>query len=65
MTYPAVGPELAFLKEEGRIEASTVTDRQALTVFEWMRENADFTPSLEASHAIHQAIEITKKLSWR
>ncbi|XP_028787515.1 tryptophan synthase beta chain 1-like, partial [Neltuma alba] len=51
MQYPAVGPELSFLKEIGRVEFYSVTDREALDAYERVCRLEGIYASLEASHA--------------
>jgi len=52
LDYPGVGPELSYLKECGRIEVMTVTDREAINGFRMLSECEGIIPALESAHAI-------------
>ncbi|GAU24869.1 hypothetical protein TSUD_115930 [Trifolium subterraneum] len=51
MEYPGVGPELSFLKENGRVEFCVATDEEALDAYERLCKLEGIYPSLEATHA--------------
>ena len=46
------GPEHAWLKEQGRVEFTSATDREALAAFHSLSELEGIIPALESSHAI-------------
>lgn len=52
LDYPSVGPEHAYLKEIGRVQYETVTDREALEGFKLLTELEGIMPALEPAHAI-------------
>ncbi|KAK7858056.1 tryptophan synthase beta chain 2 [Quercus suber] len=52
LEYPAVGPELSFLKDTGRAEYYSVTDKEALDACQLLCRLEGIIPSLEASHAL-------------
>jgi tryptophan synthase beta chain len=52
LDYPGVGPEHSYLKEIGRAEYVSVTDRQALEGFKMLSELEGIIPALETAHAI-------------
>jgi tryptophan synthase beta chain len=52
LDYPSVGPEHAFLKDSGRAEYHSVTDREALDAFKRLCRSEGIIPALESSHAI-------------
>ncbi|XP_075664763.1 tryptophan synthase beta chain 1-like [Castanea sativa] len=52
LEYPAVGPELSFLKDTGRAEYYSVTDKEALNACQMLCRLEGIIPSLEASHAL-------------
>ncbi len=56
LDYPGVGPELAYLHEQGRVSAAHVTDAQALEAFQYLCRNEGIIPALESSHAIAYAL---------
>jgi tryptophan synthase beta chain len=52
LDYPGVGPEHSFLKEIGRAEYYSITDKQALDAFQRLSQLEGIIPALETSHAI-------------
>ena len=60
LDYPGVGPEHAFLKDSGRVDYKTVTDREALSAFKLLMETEGILPALESSHALAGAIREAK-----
>ncbi|KAJ1769394.1 hypothetical protein EV179_001641 [Coemansia sp. RSA 487] len=61
--YPGVGPEHSWLKSAGRAENHAVTDAQALEGFRSLAELEGILPSLEASHAIYQAMQVASAMT--
>ncbi|MCX7829182.1 MAG: pyridoxal-phosphate dependent enzyme, partial [Thermanaerothrix sp.] len=62
LDYPGVGPELAHLKDVGRIRCEGVTDREALEAFLTLSRTEGIIPALESSHAVAYALELLKEL---
>jgi tryptophan synthase beta chain len=62
LDYPGVGPELAFLKEGGRLEVRTATDDEALEAFVLLCRDEGILPALESSHALARAGEIAREV---
>lgn len=52
LDYPGVGPEHAFLRDSGRVEYVSVTDRQALDAFRITTRLEGIVPALETAHAL-------------
>ncbi len=52
LDYPGVGPEHSYLKDIGRAEYYSVTDREALAAFERISQLEGIIPALETAHAI-------------
>ncbi|MDQ6992064.1 MAG: tryptophan synthase subunit beta [Mariprofundus sp.] len=52
LDYPGVGPELALMLEEGRLELDAATDDEALTALQQLTRSEGIIPALESSHAI-------------
>jgi len=52
LDYPGIGPEHAWLKEQGRVEYTSVTDVEALDAFQLLCQTEGIIPALEPSHAI-------------
>ncbi|GKT61200.1 hypothetical protein ColTof3_08539 [Colletotrichum tofieldiae] len=62
LDHPAVGPELSFWKDSGRLEVLTVTDEEALSAFRLTCQLEGILPSLESAHAIHGAVEAARSM---
>lgn len=62
LDYPGVGPEHSLLRDSGRVEYTTVTDREALEAFRILCRTEGILPALESSHAIAQAIKTAKQM---
>src|SRR5262245_13131682 len=58
LDYPSVGPEHAALHDTGRVEYTSINDREALAAFHESSRMEGIIPALESAHAIAQ----TKKL---
>lgn len=52
LDYPAVGPEHAWLRDQGRISYTSVTDAEALAAFEELARREGIIPALETAHAL-------------
>ena len=52
LDYPGIGPEHSWLKENGRVDYTSVTDTEALDAFQLLCRTEGIIPALEPSHAI-------------
>ncbi len=52
LDYPGVGPEHAWLHDEGRVEYVAVTDAEALEAFQLCSRLEGIIPALEPAHAL-------------
>jgi tryptophan synthase beta chain len=52
LDYPAIGPEHAWLRDEGRVRYDVATDEEALRAFHVLAETEGIIPALESSHAL-------------
>ena len=52
LDYPAVGPEHALLRDEGRVRYTAVSDDDALAAFHRLSEREGIIPALESAHAV-------------
>jgi len=52
LDYPAVGPEHALLRDEGRVRYTAVGDDEALAAFRLLSELEGIIPALESAHAV-------------
>ena len=62
LDYPSVGPEHAYLKDEGLVEYVGVTDDEALESFVMCSRLEGIIPALETSHAIFHAEQVAREL---
>ena len=62
LDYPSVGPEHAYLKDEGLVEYVGATDDEALEAFVETSRLEGIIPALETSHAIHHAEKVAREL---
>ena len=63
LDYPGVGPEHAWLKDQGRVKYTTVDDESALKAFDNMCLYEGIIPALETSHALAEAEQLARNLS--
>jgi tryptophan synthase beta chain len=52
LDYPAIGPEHAWLRDEGRVRYDVASDDEALSAFHLLSESEGIIPALESSHAL-------------
>ena len=52
LDYPAIGPEHAWLHQQGRVEYTFATDEEALDGFQELSRIEGIIPALESAHAI-------------
>ncbi len=52
LDYPGIGPEHAWLSDQGRVEFVSVTDTEALDAFQLCTRLEGIIPALEPSHAL-------------
>ena len=62
LDYPALGPEHAWLAEQGLAEYSLATDDEALDAFESLARLEGILPALESAHAIAWVLREGRKL---
>ena len=56
LDYAAVGPEHAWLRDQGRVEYTYATDDKALEAFFKLSKIEGIIPALESSHAVAEVI---------
>jgi tryptophan synthase beta chain len=62
LDYPGVGPELSYLKDLGRVEFASATDRQAMEAIKFLAEVEGIIPALESAHAIAAVMQLAPRL---
>jgi tryptophan synthase beta chain len=62
LDYPAIGPQHAQLRDEGRVEYAAVGDREALEAFRVLTRREGIVPALESAHAVAFAVALAPRL---
>ena len=62
LDYPGVGPEHAWLKDEGRVTYVPIKDDEALAAFRLCSEQEGILPALEPAHALAHVMKIAPTL---
>ena len=62
LDYPGIGPEHAWLKDAGRVEYASITDKEAVEAFHLLTRTEGIIPALESAHAIAHAVKLAPKL---
>jgi tryptophan synthase beta chain len=60
LDYPSIGPEHAFLHDEGRVEYTSVSDEEALNAFQLLSRLEGIIPALESAHAVAHASKVAR-----
>ena len=63
LDYPGVGPEHAYLRDIGRVEYQSATDKQALKSFHELTRIEGIMPALETAHALAYVNKIAPSLN--
>jgi tryptophan synthase beta chain len=63
LDYPSIGPEHAFLHDEGRVAYASASDEEALAAFHTLAELEGIIPALESAHAVAHALRIARELA--
>lgn len=62
LDYPGVGPEHAWLKDNGRVTYAAIDDKEALQAFHDLTRIEGIIPALESSHALAYTAKIAPQL---
>jgi tryptophan synthase beta chain len=63
LDYAGLGPELAHLRERGRVEFVSVDDREALEGMNLLCRREGILPALESAHAVAYGTKLARTLS--
>ncbi len=63
LDYPGVGPEHAWLKDEGRAQYVAISDDEALAAFHNLTRVEGIMPALESSHALAYAGKLASTMA--
>ncbi|HZB46785.1 MAG TPA: tryptophan synthase subunit beta [Pyrinomonadaceae bacterium] len=62
LDYPSIGPEHAYLHDEGRVEYVSATDDEALEAFQTLSRLEGIIPALESAHAVAHALKLARAM---
>ena len=62
LDYPAVGPEHAWLADQGRAEYTAVADEEAIEAARTLARTEGIIPALESAHAVAELIRRAPKM---
>jgi len=62
LDYPGVGPQHCLLKDLGRVNYHSITDRECVEAFYGLSRMEGIIPALESSHAVAYAIKLAKEM---
>ena len=62
LDYPSIGPEHAFLHDQGRVEYTSVSDDEALGAFQTLSKLEGIIPALESAHAVAHALKVAGEM---
>ena len=63
LDYPSIGPEHAQLRDEGRVEYTSVNDAEALAAFGTLSELEGIIPALESAHAVAYCLKLRDRMA--
>ena len=63
LDYPGVGPELSYLRDRGRVQFASATDREAIEAIKFLAEVEGIIPALESAHAIAAVMRFAPRLA--
>ncbi|HNT29726.1 MAG TPA: pyridoxal-phosphate dependent enzyme, partial [bacterium] len=62
LDYAGIGPQLAFLKQVGRVRMTYALDTEAIAAFKLLAQTEGILPALESAHAVAEAIKLAPTL---
>lgn len=62
LDYPGVGPIHAYFKDIGRVDYTSVSDKETIEAFLELSKVEGIIPALESSHAVAEAIKLAPTL---
>jgi tryptophan synthase beta chain len=63
LDYPGVGPELAYLRDTGRVQFVSAIDSEVLAAVQILAKTEGIIPALESAHAIAYMLKLAPTLS--
>jgi tryptophan synthase beta chain len=65
LDYAGIGPQLAYLKEIGRVEFDSASDAETIAAFQLLARTEGIIGALESSHAVAHAVKIAPRMDAR
>ena len=62
LDYSGIGPQLAYLKEENRVQFTYATDKAVLDAYQKLAKTEGIFAALESCHAVAEAIQLAPTL---
>lgn len=62
LDYPGVGPEHSFLRDSGRVEYVSITDKECMEALMELNELEGILPAIESAHALAHVIKMAKEM---
>jgi tryptophan synthase beta chain len=63
LDYPGVGPEHSWLKDQGRVQYFSASDKDALEAFMLLSKLEGIIPALESAHAIAHVMRVAPQMA--
>ena len=63
LDYPGIGPEHAWLHDQGRVEYVSIRDDEAVDAFQLCTRAEGIIPALESAHAVAHAAKVAPELA--
>ena len=61
LDYPSVGPQHSYLKDIGRVNYVSISDKEAIDAFFELSREEGIIPAIESAHAVAYAIKMAQK----
>ena len=61
LDYPSVGPQHAYLKDIGRVNYVSISDKEAIDAFFELSREEGIIPAIESAHAVAYAIKMAQE----
>jgi len=63
LDYPGIGPELAWLRDQGRVSFASARDDAVIKAVDLLARTEGVLPALEPAHAVAHVIELAPRLA--
>jgi tryptophan synthase beta chain len=63
LDYAGIGPQIAYLKESGRVKFSYAKDKEVLEAYQLLAETEGIFAAMESSHAVCEVLKLAPTLN--